>query len=306
MIVVTGGAGFIGSNLISYLNQIGRKDILIVDDLTDGRKINNLRDLYFLDYMDWEDSLTEEYGIPGYDIEEIYHLGAISSTREMNGRALMRQNYEYSIRLFAMAANEGIPVRYASSASVYGITNFGKPSKETDDLFALNPYAFSKLMIERWLADHTVPVTTFRLFNVYGEREEHKIKIGQASPITTFRNEAKNDFTIEIFQGSGIIERDFIWVGDVVKFMAEFPSEQYDVFNLGTGKTETFLDIANWIATQANSRVVYIPFPHELRDKYQYYTCADMTKSIAVWDSKNLPFQFKTVYEHICGLGVNG
>ena len=293
MYLVTGGAGFIGSNLISYLNSLGINDILLIDDLTRSEKINNIKDLQFEDYLDWEDTFND---IEDYDITHIFHCGGISSTAEQDGRKLMKKNFDYSTRLFAWAYGNQITVKYTSSASIYGKTFH--PSKESDPLMALNPYAYSKLMVEKYLETHHHSVLSYRLFNVYGKREEHKISIDQASPVTKFIRQAEETGVVKLFQGSHSIYRDFICVDDVVKIMVHLEREPGS-YNLGTGKATSFADVAYAVCEVHDARVEYIPFPDDLSPRYQYYTCADMTKL-------NTAHEFIGVLDYIRGLGVNG
>jgi ADP-L-glycero-D-manno-heptose 6-epimerase len=293
MYLVTGGAGFIGSNIIAYLNSLGIKDILLIDDLTRSEKIDNIKDLEFLEYLDWEDTFND---IDGYEINHIFHCGGISSTIETDGRKLMKKNYDYSIRLFTWAYNNEVPVKYTSSASIYGRTV--SPSAEDDELFALNPYAYSKLMVEKFLADHYHSVISYRLFNVFGKREEHKIARNQASPVTRFIHQAEETGIVKLFRGSENIFRDFICVDDVVQVMVHYNRDPGS-YNLGTGKTTSFADVAHTVAETFNAQVEYVDFPDYLRDKYQYYTCANMTKL-------GPSGKFIGVLDYIRGLGVNG
>jgi ADP-L-glycero-D-manno-heptose 6-epimerase len=154
---------------------------------------------------------------------------------ENDGRKLMVKNYQYSVSLFETALAYDVPVKYCSSASIYGKTV--DPSKETDPLTALNPYAFSKLMVERWLEQNENTVTAFRLFNVYGDHEDHKIYRKQASPISKFIHEVQHTGSVTLFNGSKGIFRDFICVDDVATVMINFPSKKFGSYNLGTGQT---------------------------------------------------------------------
>lgn len=288
MIIVTGGAGFIGSNIVRHLNRRGIEDILIVDDLTDSSKIKNLSSLKFRDYREWDQDFPHKTPI------EIYHCGGISSTTENNGRKLMQKNYYYSVELFKWAQKRHVPVKYCSSASIYGHTV--DPSKETDSLHALNPYAFSKLMIENWLERETPSVTSFRLFNVYGSNEGHKIKRRQASPITKFIHEVQHTGRIPLFNGSHSFRRDFICADDVAEVMINFPPYTYGSYNLGTGRTWSFFDIASAVIDKYGGTIEWIPFPIELLGQYQSYTCADMTKTQDVFSNE---LKFVTPLEYI-------
>ncbi|MBS6125100.1 MAG: NAD-dependent epimerase/dehydratase family protein, partial [Veillonella sp.] len=176
MIIVTGGAGFIGSNIVKALNERGRNDILIVDDLTDGRKIRNLQNLDYLDYIDCDDfdAAIADGTFNVGPIEVIFHEGACADTMEYNGKYMMKNNYEGSKNLFHYCQDRAIPFIYASSASTYGNGTNGfveKPEAEE----ALNPYAYSKLLFDRYVrkfeGEYTAQVVGLRYFNVFGPNE---------------------------------------------------------------------------------------------------------------------------------------
>jgi|TARA_B100001250_G_scaffold133220_1_gene113875 ADP-L-glycero-D-manno-heptose 6-epimerase len=207
--------------------------------------------------------------LPVWDqVDEIIHMGAISSTTETDIGKITIYNTEFSIRLFKKAIELGIPVKYASSASVYG--------NSAGNMNPLNYYAISKVQVDYWVQDNIdqfKKIQGFRFFNVYGEGEEHKGN--QRSPISKFVSEAKMTGKIKIFKHSEKMVRDFVYVGDVVDLVLnnDQPSGIYDI---GTGHPHSFRDIADIIAEKYNAKIEEIDFPEHLQGKYQFYTCADM------------------------------
>ena len=280
MIVVTGGAGFIGSNLVKELNNQGYSDILIVDDLTCGLKHKNLNRLNFLDFADYRDFLAN---IDAYnDIEVIIHQGACSDTTEQDGRFMMRVNYEYSKELLRFCVSKKARFFYASSASVYGDGKNGfRESPECE--YPLNMYAFSKYQFDRFAQANmhrlTAQLVGLRYFNVYGPQENHKGKM--ASVAFHAYNQVKDGKSIRLFAGSENFKRDFIYVDDVVKvniFFLKNPNLT-GIYNCGTGEAESFVAIAEAIQSiDNNAKVETVPFPEELIGKYQAFTQADLTK----------------------------
>ncbi len=290
MIIVTGGAGFIGSNLVQGLNARGISDILVVDDLTDGRKCLNLSDAHIRDYLDKDDFLQRiQSGQDFGPVEAVFHQGACSSTTEWDGRLVMRVNYEYTKALLGWTTAQRVPFYYASSASVYGNGQVFQESREHE--CPLNAYAFSKFLFDTHLrpllANIASPVVGLRYFNVYGPREQHKD--GMASVAYHLRQQLKNsdDGVVRLFEGSdgygpGQQLRDFIHVDDVVAvnlWLLDHP-EVRGIFNCGTGRAQSFNDVARAVIQHQNygdGRIAYIPFPEHLKGRYQSYTQADMT-----------------------------
>lgn len=217
MIIVTGGAGFIGSNIVKALNDKGITDILVVDNLKDGTKFVNLVDLNIADYMDKEDFLIqimagEEFG----DVEAIFHEGACSSTTEWDGKYMMDNNYQYSKELLHYCPEREIPFLYASSAATYGgRTSDFIESREYEK--PLNVYGYSKFLFDEYvrqiLPEANSQIVGFRYFNVYGPREGHKGSM--ASVAFHLNTQLNNGESPKLFEGSENFKRDFVYVGDV-------------------------------------------------------------------------------------------
>jgi ADP-L-glycero-D-manno-heptose 6-epimerase len=287
MIIVTGGAGFIGSNLVRALNRAGHADILVVDDLRDAHKILNLSDCRIADYIDMHEFSNRVAA--GQDfapkIEAIFHQGACTDTTEWNGLLMMRTNYDFSRHLLHYATGRRVPLVYASSASVYGAGREFRVSEDCER--PINIYAFSKLMFDRHVRQVTAsfrsPVIGLRYFNVYGPGEAHKGKM--ASVIHHFREQLKTGDEIRLFEGSdgyrdGEQQRDFIHVDDIVavNLWAWQQAGKSGIFNLGTGQARSFNDVATAVLKwHGSGRIVYIPFPEHLRGSYQSYTQADLS-----------------------------
>lgn len=286
MIVVTGGAGFIGSNLVKKLNHLGRADILVVDDLTDGHKYQNLVDCTIRDYMDKDDFLecivtNKKFPEP---ITAVFHQGACSTTTEWNGRWMMKNNYDYSKTLLHYCLNRQIPFLYASSAAVYGASVVFKEIPENEN--PLNVYGYSKLLFDQYVR-RILPIARsqivgFRYFNVYGQREQHKGSM--ASVAFHLHQQLKQTGQVKLFEGHagyapGEQRRDFVFVEDVVKANVWFwqHPEKSGIFNLGTGRSQPFNDVARAvIAWHGRGELVYIPFPEHLKKHYQSLTQADI------------------------------
>ena len=292
MIIVTGGAGFIGSNIVKQLNRIGREDILIVDDLADGENYKNLRGLKFFDYKHKDDFLENIEGddFDGTDVDAVFHEGACSDTMEYDVNYMMRTNYEYSKAVLHYCLEHRVPFFYASSASTYGLGENG--FREEDECEnALNPYAFSKLAFDRYvrqlLPDAKSQVVGLRYFNVYGPQEHHKGKM--ASIFYQLYNQINETGVAKLFDGYGEYGpgeqlRDFVYVKDVVKVNLWFWREKgpSGIFNCGTGKAHSYNEAAQAVIdAMGNGKIEYRAFPEVLKGKYQSYTQADETKLLA-------------------------
>ncbi len=305
VIVVTGAFGFIGSNLVKALNSRGYKDIIAVDNLTNGAKFINLVDCEILDFIDKEDFKTAILN-GDYDnqVDYIFHQGACSDTTLADGQYMMRNNYEYSAILLEYAQKNEIPMVYASSAAVYGAKlDF---IEELQYESPLNVYGYSKFLfdqnVRRYLAGGlSAPVVGLRYFNVYGSRETHKERM--ASVVFHNYNQFRSTKKVKLFEGcqgyaNGAQVRDFISVEDIVKINLFFfdnhlndHEEISGIFNAGTGVARSFNDLA--VATVNACRnldglapldlnsmlqdkiIEYIPFPGDLSGRYQCYTKAN-------------------------------
>ncbi len=292
MIVVTGGAGFIGSAIVSGLNQRGLDDIFIVDHLDESEKWKNLVSLKFSDYLDRYDFIKKlEKGYFGQNTEAIFHLGACSSTTETNTGYLMENNYRYTARIASWRENHPeCRLIYASSAATYGGGEHGyKDDEEKIGLLRpLNMYGYSKQLFDLvalkngWLKN----IAGLKYFNVFGPNEYHKKDmrsvINKAYPV------ARDKGVIRLFKShrpdykDGEQLRDFIYIKDAVE-MTLFFLDNPDVnglFNIGTGTARSWNDVAKALFAALNKplNIEYIPMPENLREKYQYYTCADMEK----------------------------
>lgn len=286
MIVVTGGAGFIGSNLVHALNARGRRDILVVDDFTDGHKFRNLADAQLADYLDHEEFRRTLAQSPAWlgKLRGIYHLGACSDTTEWNGRYMMDANFAYSKTMLEGCETLGIPFVYASSAAVYGAYATCVEREECE--CPLNVYGYSKLLFDQHVRQRRtslrIPVTGLRYFNVYGPREQHKGRM--ASVVYHFNKQVLETGKVRLFDAShgvsaGEQRRDFVHVEDAVD-MTLWCGETgtgTGILNCGTGVAATFNQVARAILEwHGRGSIEYIPFPSDLLGAYQSRTCADL------------------------------
>lgn len=286
MIIVTGGVGFIGSNLVYGLNNIGRNDILVVDNLTNGSKFKNIASCKILDYMDKGDFLEKikRQDSFGEKIDVVFHQGACSVTTEHNGAYMMRNNYEYSKTLFHYCLDKNIPFIYASSAAIYGSSKNFREQPENEQ--PLNVYGYSKLLfdqyVRRFLPQIKSQVVGLRYFNVYGPREGHKGEM--ASVIWHFNKQMLQGDKINLFGGHDGYEageqlRDFVYVDDAVNVNLWFWQKcgKNGIYNVGTGKAESFNLVGNEVlAWHKRGNIEYIPFPEKLHNYYQSFTQADL------------------------------
>ncbi|MCW8348067.1 ADP-glyceromanno-heptose 6-epimerase [Vibrio sp. ZSDZ65] len=304
MIIVTGGAGMIGSNIIKALNAAGLNDILVVDNLKNGRKFKNLVDLDITDYMDRDDFLTQVMAGDDFGpIEAVFHEGACSATTEWDGKYVMLNNYEYSKELLHFCLEREIPFLYASSAATYGETTIFKEEREYEG--ALNVYGYSKQQFDNYVRRLTADaeahgeklsqITGFRYFNVYGPREQHKGSM--ASVAFHLNNQMNAGENPKLFAGSEQFIRDFIYVGDVAKVNLWFLENGVSgIFNCGTGNAESFEVVAEAVIKHhGKGEIETIPFPDHLKGAYQEYTQADLTKLRAA----GCDVEFKTVAEGV-------
>lgn len=315
MIVVTGGAGFIGSNVVRGLNERGLDEIMVVDDLSDSSKIRNLRECRIADYLDKSEFLEQVREHTLQRPEAIIHQGACSDTMESDGRYMMEVNYAYSKALLHYCVEREVPFIYASSASVYGSGSTFVEAHANES--ALNVYALSKLLFDRYvrrlMTKASSQIVGLRYFNVYGPGESHKGRM--ASVAYHFNEQYRRDGRVRLFVGSGGYadgeqERDFVWVGDAVNvnlYFLDHPDVS-GIYNVGAGTSRSFNDAALAVINAREEstitlaeavhagKITYIPFPDGLRDRYQSYTCADMrTLRSAGYEAR-----FLSIEEGIC------
>lgn len=287
MIVVTGAAGFIGSCVAKYLHEQGRDDIVLVDDFSNQNKLANLTTIESLEkinrdeFFDW---------VIDKSIDSIIHLGARTDTTEFDYSIFQRLNVDYSKRIWHLAAERSIPLVYASSAATYGAGELGYRDDHeiVSDLKPLNPYGKSKNVFDQWVLDNDSLPHWYGLkfFNVYGPNEYHKGRM--ASVVYHAFNQIKATGGMKLFKAhnsayaDGEQLRDFIYVKDICRVIAflidRLPNS--GIYNLGSGKARTFLDLTNAVfnAMDLDPKISFIDTPVDIRDTYQYYTQADMTK----------------------------
>jgi ADP-L-glycero-D-manno-heptose 6-epimerase len=299
-IVVTGAAGFIGSNLVRGLNARGETQILAVDELQRGDKFRNLASCEIADYLEKDEFRARLVsGDFSGSIDAVFHQGACSDTMETDGRYMMDNNYRYSMALLDFCTEDEVPLIYASSAAVYGASATFREERKFEA--PLNVYGYSKFLfdqaVRRRLAESGSQVAGFRYFNVYGPNEWHKGRM--ASVAWHFFNQYQAEQSVHPFAGSGSYadgeqRRDFVSVEDVVKVNLHFLDrpELSGIFNVGSGRAQTFNDVAlatiNTCRAAANQKPVgleearsqglirYAPFPEALKGKYQNFTQADI------------------------------
>jgi ADP-L-glycero-D-manno-heptose 6-epimerase len=298
--IVTGAAGFIGANLVKALNARGIKRVVAVDDLTHGDRFANLVDCEIDDYLDKEEFLAalSKKGSFNGTVTAVLHQGACSDTTESNGRYMMQNNYRYSRTLLDFCQAKGVSFIYASSAAVYGDLTTFRESPDCEK--PLNVYGYSKCLFDQYVrrCQYASQVVGLRYFNVYGPREQHKGRM--ASVAYHFFNQYQVAGKVRLFEGSGGYangeqRRDFVSVEDVVKVNLYFLDNplKTGIYNCGTGLAQSFNDVAvasinacrsgrgeaplSLLQMQTQGIIEYIPFPQDLKGKYQSYTQADLT-----------------------------
>lgn len=286
MIIVTGGAGFIGSNLVLGLNTLGIDDVWVVDDLTEGSKYKNLVACQIADYTDKQDFIARirNNQLDCNAITAIFHQGACSATTEWNGRYMMDNNYQYSKELLHYCQQHKIPFIYASSAAVYGNSKIFKEERVYEA--PLNVYGYSKFQFDQYLRSQMMnlqsQVVGLRYFNVYGPHEAHKGNM--ASVAFHLNNQYHAVGKLQLFEGcdgydSGEQRRDFVYINDVVAVNLWFLDHPdiTGIFNLGTGRSQTFNDVARAVLAYHQGNILqYIAFPEHLKGCYQSFTQANL------------------------------
>lgn len=287
MHIVTGGAGFIGSNLVRALNEKTGDDVVVVDDLSDGHKYVNIADLRIADYLDIEEFAVLLESDAGFikNLQSVFHQGACSTTTEWDGRYMMRNNYRYSRDLLHCCLDNDIPCIYASSGAVYG--GAAEFAEAAANELPLNVYGYSKLLFDQYVRRVGLvagrQVVGLRYFNVYGPREQHKGSM--ASVAFHFDRQVKEAGEVRLFEGTGGYDdgeqrRDFVYVDDICALNLWFLEHRdtSGIFNAGTGRAQTFNEVADAVIDwHGSGRKTYIPFPDHLEGAYQSYTQADLT-----------------------------
>ena len=290
MIIVTGAAGFIGSVLVGKLNSLDKSNLILVDDFSNVEKNKNLYNKQFTQQID-RSEFIEWFMKNAESVSEFYHIGARTDTTEFNVEIFNELNLNYTKDLWNICAENSIPFVYASSAATYGMGEFGFEDNHDiiDDLVPLNPYGESKNDFDKWALkqkSHPPFWAGFKFFNVYGPNEFHKSRM--ASVIFHAVNQISVTNGMKLFKShnpkykDGEQLRDFVYVKDVIEVLAFMMDrkKQSGIYNLGSGKARTFKDLveATFSAMNIKSNISYIATPIDIRDKYQYFTEADMQK----------------------------
>ena len=300
MIIITGAAGFIGSCLVSRLNKEGFKDIVIVDDFSNPDKMKNLEGKIYSQKIHRDDFITwlkDNHRFTQF----VFHIGARTDTTEFNKEIFDKLNYNYTIDIWNICVEFGLPLVYASSAATYGLGEHGYNDDESviEKLKPLNPYGDSKNEFDKWaLKQSRKPYfwAGLKFFNVYGPNEYHKGRM--ASVIMHAYNQIQSKGSVKLFRShnpdykDGEQLRDFVYVKDVVEVCYFLLRHRKDsgIYNLGSGKARTFLDLVKNTFTALNKQPVieFIDTPVDIRDKYQYFTEANMSKLKSI--GYNKPF----------------
>ena len=290
MIIVTGAAGFIGSVLVGKLNSLDKSNLILVDDFSNDEKNKNLYNKQFTQQID-RSEFIDWFMKNAESVSEFYHIGARTDTTEFNVEIFNELNLNYTKDLWNICTDNSIPFVYASSAATYGMGEFGFEDNHDiiDDLVPLNPYGESKNDFDKWALkqkSHPPFWAGFKFFNVYGPNEFHKSRM--ASVIFHAVNQISVTNGMKLFKShnpkykDGEQLRDFVYVKDVIEVLAFMMDrkKQSGIYNLGSGKARTFKDLveATFSAMNIKSNISYIATPIDIRDKYQYFTEADMQK----------------------------
>ena len=301
MILLKGGAGFIGSVFLEKLNRKGHKNIIVVDNIASSDKWKNLLNKNFTKYVNKDEFINyiDENSLQNR-IEAIFHFGACSSTTEKNVDYLIHNNLNYSIQLCELALEYEIPFHYASSAATYGHGENGFSDKFIDNLKPLNPYGYSKYLFDRWVIDnnHLDKITGYKFFNVFGPNEYHKENM--ASMIYKSYYQILENDVVRLFKSNdprfsdGGQVRDFIYVKDIVNVIYDFyVSKINGIYNLGTAVENTWLDLANGVfkALGRKPNIEFIDIPNDISKQYQNHTIADMSKFYNVSNYRFMTFE---------------
>ncbi len=289
MIILTGGAGFIGSAFLWKLNQEGLDDIIVVDHLDKTDKWKNLRKKRFNDYIEKDQFINLLESDKFTNVDTIFHIGACSSTTEKDANYIMSNNYSYSMRIAQWCEKNNARLIYASSAATYGDGKQGYNDQvDLVNLQPMNIYGYSKHLFDMWLYKKGLlnKFTGFKYFNVFGSNEYHKGDM--KSVICKSYKQIKDTGKLKLFKSykkgiaHGMQMRDFVYIKDVLNVMFFFYQNKSlkGLYNLGTGKARSFNDLANAVfhAMGLKTKIKYIPMPLDLRDRYQYFTEAQLQK----------------------------
>ena len=295
MIVITGGAGMIGSIIAWHLNtKLGRDDLVIADHITHEAQWQNLVHRQYVEYLDKEQLF--DYLNGNEEVTAVIHMGAISATTETDFNKLVEANIHYSQDLWSWCAENEVPFFYASSAATYGDGSAGYDDANIDKLRPLNAYGYSKHFFDQWVLKQTPENSPpawagFKFFNVYGPNEYHKERMASVA-FHTF-NQFSETGTMQLFKGtkSGIKDgehlRDFVYVKDAAAIVAHFMTAAHSkkpapnaIYNVGTGQARSFKALSENVMESMGKapHITYIDMPEDLRGKYQYFTQANMTK----------------------------
>lgn len=301
MIVVTGAAGMIGSGVVRHLNDLGWKNLLLVDDLKCGDKWKNLVGKQFSNLIS-KTALFDWLQMNGEAVDAIIHLGACSDTVEMNADYLLENNFHYTIRLAEWALHRNIRFIYASSAATYGDGSLGFSDDEDalESLMPMNMYGYSKHLVDLWMKRERVldQVVGLKYFNVFGPNEYHKGRM--ASMVLKMMEKSEDGSAVRLFKstdpkyGDGGQCRDFIYVKDAVKMTVAFLHQKVGgIYNIGQGCSTTwnFLAEAFFKAIQKKTNIAYIDMPVDLVKQYQQYTCACMDKFQKIFNMEIMPIE---------------
>ncbi len=319
MIIVTGGAGFIGSALIAAINKRGVTDIIVVDRLGSDQRWKNLVNLRFADYINKDDfiDMVAEDVLP-FSVETVFHLGACSSTTETDVSFLMENNFEYTKQLAQWTADEDIRFIYASSAATYGdgSQGFSDDEDKLEILKPLNPYGYSKQVFDLWAKRNGLldKVVGLKYFNVFGPNEYHKAEM--RSFVLKAFEQINATGKVRLFKShrpdykDGEQKRDFLYVKDAVDmtlFFLDNPKTS-GIYNLGAGKARTWNDLAKAVfaAMGKQANIEYIDMPDSVRNQYQYFTEAEITKLRSTGYKKPITYLEDGIKDYITNYLVQG
>ena len=319
MFIVTGAAGLIGSSVIWGLNRRGVGDILAVDHLGCSEKWRNLRALEYADYMEKEDfrDLLADGGLDNVKIDGIFHLGACSATTEKDATYLIHNNFEATKELALFAVNHNIPLIYASSCATYGDGSQGYKDDESsiEKLRPLNMYGYSKQMFDLWARRNGLldKICGCKFSNIYGPNEHHKAEM--RSVVLRAYEQISTEGKMRLFRSykpeyaDGEQKRDFLYVKDAVEMlMFLFDKKATGLYNIGSGKAETWNSMVKAVFKALNKpeNIEYIDMPESLRPKYQYYTCADMSKLHKLgWNKEPMSLE-EAIYDYYVNYQIPG